>query len=256
MGFEIQNHVLIKYTEEPDVTEITVPDSVTKIGYGAFYDCVGLEKVNLPAGLIQIEAGAFEDCTSLTHIDIPDSVEEIGSSAFFGTNIREIIIPESVKFIGSCAVGAPDSDFGWINLIFQKNQKITRIMIEVLWLGYAPEFRLMDFFENPSYENFSALESEYKMQVAVSYYDTDAQISKYLKRVIKKAVSMAVDREDLILLEELLHTDFITKKNIDSMIEYAIQHTQKTGNAEAQVMLMNYKNQNQFYTDINHKLKL
>ena len=37
MGFEIENGVLIKYTEEPGVTEIVIPNGVTSIGNFAFF---------------------------------------------------------------------------------------------------------------------------------------------------------------------------------------------------------------------------
>ncbi|MBE6876406.1 MAG: leucine-rich repeat domain-containing protein [Ruminococcus sp.] len=265
MGFEIKNHVLIRYTDEPDVNEITVPDGITKIkkeafaksnlksvfipdtvteiGYDAFYDCMFLEQVRLPAKLKIISGATFEECTSLKHIILPDGLEQIDGSAFFNTNIKEADIPESVKFIGSCAFGAPDNDFGWITLNFHKNQKKTRMRFEVLWLGYTPEFRILDFFDNPCYETFSLLESNYKIQIAVSYYDVDDNIKNYLKRTIRKAVTLAIDRNDTELLTDLLNTGFITKKNIDFMIQYAIEHTQNNGNPELQVMLTDYKYQ-------------
>ena len=39
MGFEIENGVLIKYTEEPGVTEVVIPDGVTIIGGYSFSEC-------------------------------------------------------------------------------------------------------------------------------------------------------------------------------------------------------------------------
>ena len=258
MGFHIQNHILIKYTEEAGITEVHVPDGVTEIGYAAFANCMFLEKINFPSTLKIIRAAAFEGCTSLTQITLPDGLEQIEGSAFFDTNLKEVAIPESINFIGSCAFGAPNSNFGWITFIFNKNQKKTRIMMEVLWLGYTPELRILEFFDHPCYENFSLLESNYKIQIAVSYYDTDEAMKNYLKRTIKKAVTLAIDRNDANLLTDLLHTGFITKKNIDFMIQYAIEHTQKNGNPEFQVMLTDYKYQH-FPSDTNQiakKLKL
>ena len=39
MGFEIVNGVLKKYTEEPGVFDVIIPDNVTEIGYAAFAGC-------------------------------------------------------------------------------------------------------------------------------------------------------------------------------------------------------------------------
>ena len=42
MGFEIENGVLKKYTEEPGITEVVIPDSVTSIGSFTFVNCNNL----------------------------------------------------------------------------------------------------------------------------------------------------------------------------------------------------------------------
>jgi len=280
MGFTIHGNILIRYIDIPNVTEVRIPDgitrieedafveshlksvyipdTVTEIGYGAFDSCMFLEKVRLPSNLKVISAGAFEECTSLKHIDLPDGLEKIEGSAFFNTNIRELDIPESVREIGSCAVGTPSNDVDKIILNFYKNQRKTKILIEILWLGYTPEYRLLDFFDHPCYEKFSVLEPAYKIQIAVSYYDLDDEIKKYLKRSIRKVVTLAIDRNDTELLKILLNTGFVTKKNIDFLIQYAIEFTQKSHNPECQIILTDYKYQH-FMSDtsqINKKLKL
>ena len=87
-----------------NLTEITIPDSVTEIGNYAFDNCTSLSKVQLPNGLTKIGNYAFRDCKSLTEITIPDSVTEIGDSAFSDcTSLAEIVIPDSVTEIGSNA---------------------------------------------------------------------------------------------------------------------------------------------------------
>lgn len=42
MGFEIEDGVLYRYDEEQGVTSVTVPDSVTEIGWHAFKGCNNL----------------------------------------------------------------------------------------------------------------------------------------------------------------------------------------------------------------------
>lgn len=39
MAFIIENSILIKYTVEPGVTEVIIPDGIVEIGEFAFRDC-------------------------------------------------------------------------------------------------------------------------------------------------------------------------------------------------------------------------
>ena len=65
------------------MTSITIPDSVTSIGWYAFSGCSSLTSITIPDSVTSIEYGAFEDCSSLTSITIPDSVTSIGYGAFY-----------------------------------------------------------------------------------------------------------------------------------------------------------------------------
>lgn len=108
------------------LTNITIPDSVTSIGEGAFsgtswysakpdglvyinkvlYEYKGTmpsnTKIDIIPGTISISDYAFYDCTGLTSITIPNSVTNIGSSAFSDcTGLTSITLPDSVTSIGA-----------------------------------------------------------------------------------------------------------------------------------------------------------
>ena len=95
---------LIRYPEGKSQTSYTIPNSVTSIGVGAFFDCTGLTSITIPNSVTSIGDGAFEWCTGLTSITIPNSVTSIEGWAFnVCTGHTSITIPNSVKSIGDGA---------------------------------------------------------------------------------------------------------------------------------------------------------
>jgi len=119
------------------LTGITIPDSVTSIGYTPFQYCYSLTSIivdskntiyhsasnclietstkTLIAGcknsviptdgsVTTIISGAFRDCSGLTDITIPESVTTIGGWAFaYCIDLASITIPDNVTLIGEYA---------------------------------------------------------------------------------------------------------------------------------------------------------
>ena len=83
---------------------IIIPDSVTSIDYATFGYCTALENVVLPNGIKLIEQTMFENCTSLKSIIIPASVRRIGMGAFYEcTSLENIVLPDGIYKIDSLA---------------------------------------------------------------------------------------------------------------------------------------------------------
>ncbi|MEG1834713.1 MAG: leucine-rich repeat protein [Oscillospiraceae bacterium] len=78
---------------------VTIPDSVTIIGYRAFFDCAYLTTVTIGNSVTSIGSSAFESCTSLKDITIPDSVTSIESSAFENTPFF-VSMPDGEVYLG------------------------------------------------------------------------------------------------------------------------------------------------------------
>lgn len=101
MGFQIENGVLTKYTEENGVFDVVIPDGVTAIGSCAFVNCRNVESITIPFGVKTIGAGAFYLCSGLKSVTISESVTEIGNGAFLScSELESVIIPDSVRTIG------------------------------------------------------------------------------------------------------------------------------------------------------------
>ena len=74
---------LIQYAIGKTDVLFIIPDSVTSIGYDAFYHCWSLTSVTIPDSVTSIGDSAFYDCSNLTSVTIPDGVTSIGNSAFY-----------------------------------------------------------------------------------------------------------------------------------------------------------------------------
>ena len=70
------------FAEFDDLTSITIPNTITRIGNSAFYDCSSLTSITIPDSVTSIGKHAFASCESLTSITIPSSVTSIGQGAF------------------------------------------------------------------------------------------------------------------------------------------------------------------------------
>ena len=85
-----------------------IPDSVTVIGNGAFWDAKQLKSIAIPRSVTNIEENAFAEC-GLTEIDIPDSVTTIADSTFEKCfHLTKVNIPDSVETIGKYAFSCCD----------------------------------------------------------------------------------------------------------------------------------------------------
>lgn len=82
------------------VTEVVVPEGVTRIHQHAFSSNYLLTKVTLPGSLTPIDRSAFSFCKKLTDINLPEGLIALGEMAFSGCDVLEDIrLPDSLREI-------------------------------------------------------------------------------------------------------------------------------------------------------------
>lgn len=87
-----------------DLKKVVMGGSVKSVGPVAFWGCSGLSEISLPEGITIIEYGTFAGCTSLTEFDIPDSIERVDAGAFLDAGCVEA--EDKILYVDNWAVGS------------------------------------------------------------------------------------------------------------------------------------------------------
>lgn len=77
-----------KYFAHSNIKNYIVPKNVTEINFGAFQNCLELERVTLHDNIEHIAPTTFKNCTSLKYISIPPKIEVLGFKMF--ENCRDL----------------------------------------------------------------------------------------------------------------------------------------------------------------------
>ena len=86
------------------LTSVTLPEGMTRIGFGAFSDCPNLAAVSLPTSLTTLGDWAFYRDGALQEATVPEAVRRVGAATFaFCTSLAKVEIPRGVKSIAQHA---------------------------------------------------------------------------------------------------------------------------------------------------------
>ena len=106
------NSKLISFSLEScySLTSVTIPNSVTSIGHGAFYECSSLTSITIPDSVTSIGGYAFCHCSSLTSVYCKPTTPPTGSISMFAYNAsgRKIYVPQASVNVYRTANGWSD----------------------------------------------------------------------------------------------------------------------------------------------------
>jgi len=292
--FEIKNNILIKYHGTggaviipENITEIgerafykcknlisvTLPDSVTCIGYSAFMECSALRSVIIPDTVTNIRDFAFWDCSSLISVQIPRSITTIREAVFWGcTSLISVNIPDHVTSIRDCAfcrcsglksVRIPDSVTSIGEDAFKgcTSLKHAPLMLIEGKMLYEPPKRnntefpqIREFVECRDYSMEMNFDVKYNLIFQMYALGLDEEETfAYISENFSAMSPVLINMDDIELIQKILDSEkIITKENIDEFIRCAIDQKKY----QIQIMLTDYKNQKNWYQDIDKKFKL
>lgn len=100
----------LAFSDVSDIYSVEIPDSVMKIGGGAFCNCDGLESIIIPDSVTEIITevyGAFENCDNLKSVVIGNGLRVIPKSLFESCDsLQEVALGEKVTTVGGRAFAA------------------------------------------------------------------------------------------------------------------------------------------------------
>lgn len=219
MSFFIENKVLKRYTPERGVSEVTIPDDVSIISVLAFSGCSFITHVFIPDSVRKIGLSVFRGCEKLISVSIPEHLKND-----FDENFKVYGLSDKVKITVRPAPSAPT--------------KVTPPPPP------APKPQEAKPAPTPPKQKPSRTPKKSEMEMIFLYYkvseDEDAQI--YIENHFTEFMKSLIDKQDSDFIKDIMeHTNFLTRENIDELLDYATEKVKKGGSFEIQFLLTTHK---------------
>lgn len=204
------------FARSPFIKTPVIPESVCRVGGGAFRECARLESVHVSGSVRQLPAAVFFGCSALKSAELGEGVEVIGSNAFRKcTSLESITLPKSLRSIESCAF-----------------LESPRLPAEVVMMGLAGSTDSTKPFKHyVEYDWGNALRPDvFNLALKYGSYDNNRDLA--LLQMIKRGLT-----EYLEIVEQAGWLENKDEDYIERIMSIAVSFRK----AEATVWLLDYK---------------
>lgn len=124
------------FSRKLELKNITIPDSVIKIGLSAFYQCANLADIELPDTIQKIASYAFTGCSNLQAITLGKSLKSLGVDVFSGCpKMKEITClvedPNEISILSKTDIG------GYHATLFVPEQSVELYKKKLPWKKFT-----------------------------------------------------------------------------------------------------------------------
>lgn len=234
--------------------DINIPETVGFIGHYAFLNCVSLYQIAISSNTIKVEKGAFEGCFRVWDVTVPN-LDVFASLEL--SSARKVILTKKIE---KCSVAGVQNCYSLESIRFSTGKEYGLGSVDMKrFSGYEPLVNARQIMMWLLVENFAVIPLGGRFQTVAEYFvaSENESAKAFIKSNFTKTIKSLIDERNLETIQQLAeYGGFFTKRNIDKLIEYAIESAQNGGSLEIQLYLTDFKAQNIGFVDAEKRLKL
>ena len=204
------------------ITEVIMPDSISRLSYGVFRKCLYLKCIDLPRKITEIPDRAFSGCRALESCPLHEGLISIGKLAFAGCkSLKEVSIPSSVKTI----------DYG---AFCDTRESLCGVEIANIYNDEGSIIIHPEAFNQRTKINYLGTKSKKTVQQVSIPEEKQIDLDKLIDAVVsdgvvmdkeravilKKATAAGYDADEVeILLDGRLHEKQVAQKPVEKQVE-------------------------------------
>lgn len=225
-----------------NLSTLTIPDTVTGIGYGAFYHCDSLADIVIPGSVTDVEPFAFDNTQWLedwyatgqeflivgdgillayngsdSHVTIPEGVKKIAPYVFYKHNgIVSVSLPDSLVEVGEAAFSGCtnlEDVFGGTNIEVIKDRAFYECSLQTVKITDAVEsigLLAFDLSDNREVKEKTAIFYGDSLPV-LTYEESSTRLSNdWYRDLALKGVLFAVVDSDITEFENTVLGDSVS----------------------------------------------